>query len=435
MKRIIAFTLALIMMLVMSVSALSVSAADFGCDVDITANYVYMEELKTGTVIHSSRADEQVPPASLTKIMTYIVVTESIPDLENTNITITQEALETFTYDSSYMGVMNYVGTEFSVLDLLYGLMLPSGNDAALVLAHHIGGGSIDNFIDMMNRKAGQLGCSSTHFVNPHGLHDPMHYSTASDIAVMAKYAMEKPYFKEIVKTANYKPKNMDETIETTNYLLDPSHPEYYYEYATGVKTGYTDEAGKCLVSTAECGEYEYLCVVLGTPYSYSENINYAMLDSKALYEWAFSNISYSPILSKDEVVKSLSIEFVWGSDLVDVVPEQDVTALLPNGYDKSLVTTEVDLPEYLSAPVEQGEVVGSISVYYDGEQVGSTNIVSSITVERDQSNYLMHRMIGFVVSNIVWITIVLAVAVVVAIFFINDHIQRKKRKARRRYR
>lgn len=438
MKRIIAFTLTMIMLLAMSVSTLSVSAADFGFTTDITADFVYMEELNSGTVVHSVRAQEQVPPASLTKIMTYIVVAENIPDLENTYITVTSDMLSTMDPESSVMGLSHHIdadGTEVSVLELLYGLMLPSGNDAALALAHYVGNGNIDNFVDMMNRKAGQLGCSSTHFVNPHGLHDPMHYSTAYDLAVMTKYALDKPYFREIVKSEFYIVESLSSIIETTNYLIDPDYPQYYRSYATGVKTGYTDQAGKCLISTAEKDGYEYLCIVLGTPFSYAENVNYAMLDTGELYDWAFSSIFNTTILQQNEIVSSRAIEFVWGDDLVDIVPEQEVSALLPKNYDKSLVTTKIDLPEYLVAPVEKGEVVGSITVCYDGEEVGTTNLVSGMTVERDQSNYLMHRMIGFVVNNIIWIVIVLAVVVAVAVFYINDRIQRKKRQARRRYR
>lgn len=444
MKRIIAFVLSITILLTLSVSTLSVSAADFGFDGEVNASYIYMEELKSGTVVHSVNADKQVPPASLTKVMTYIVVSENVPDPQNTYVTVTQDMLATMDPESSVMGLSRFVdgdGIKVSVLELLYGLMLPSGNDAALALASYVGDGSIDKFVEMMNRKAGQLGCSSTHFVNPHGLHDPMHYSTALDLSVMTKYAMGKPYFKEIVKTPVYTVESFYvydsvlSTIENTNYMLREYYSMYYYPYVTGVKTGYTDQAGKCLISTAEKDGYEYLCIVLGTPYSYAEDVNYAMLGSAKLYEWAFNNIANSSILSKDEVIKSMAIEFVWGNDPVDVVPQQDVTALLPKNYDSSLITTEVDLPEYLRAPVEKDEVVGSVSVFYDGEKVGTTNIVSSVTVERDQTNYLMHRMIGFVVNNIIWLSVLFAIIVAVVVMGVYNRRQRKKRQARRRYR
>ncbi len=435
MKRIIAFALALVLLLAFSVSILSVSAAEYNCPIDTSSRNVYLENLDTGIVVLEKNADEKVPPASLTKIMTYIVVTDNIPDLENTMVTITAEALGNLDPESSVMGLSDYIGEEFSVLELLYGLMLPSGNDAALVLADYIGDGVVDNFVDMMNRKAGQLGCSSTHFVNPHGLYDANHYSTAYDLATITKYAYQKPYFEDISRTVNHKVDGMLHTLETTNYLIDPSYPQYYYQYACGTKTGYTDEAGKCLVSIAKKDGYNYLCVALGSPYSYTEDVNYAMLDSKELYEWAFNDISFVELLSETEAVDTLAVEFVWGNEFVDAMPDGAVTALLPNNYDESLVTTKIDLPEYVSAPIAMDEVLGTISVYYNNELVGTTNLVSKEEIERDQSNYLMHRFIGFVVNNIIWLTIVFIIVVAFIVVKINSNRKKKRRQARYRYR
>lgn len=435
MKKYLAFALTFILIIALSLSTISVSAAEYGCDVITSSSSVYLENLDTGTVVYEKNAGAKASPASLTKIMTYIVVCENVPDLENTKVTITQEALSNLDPESSVMGLSSYIGEEFTVLDLLHGLMLPSGNDAALVLANFVGDGVVDNFVDMMNRKAGQLGCGSTHFVNPHGLYDSMHYSTAYDISIMTKYALSQPYFKEITAKSRYQVSGMSEPLETTNYLIDPEYPQYYYEYASGTKTGYTDEAGKCLVSTAENGDYHYLCIALGSPYSYAEDINYAMLDSKELYQWAFENISFIELLSETEAVKSLAVEFVWGNEFVEAMPDGGVTALLPNNYDESLVTTKVDLPEYVSAPIEMNEVLGTISVYYNNELVGTTNLISKEEIDRDQTNYLMHRFIGFVVSNVIWLTIVFVIVVAFIIIKINSNRHKKRRQARYRYR
>lgn len=435
MKRVILSVLPIILIIALSLSVLTVSAADYGCDVETSSSAIYFENLDTGIVVYEKNAGEKLPPASLTKIMTYIVVVENIPDLENTKITITEEALADLDPESSVMGLTGYIGEEFSVLELLYGLMLPSGNDAALVLANYVGDGIVDNFVDMMNRKAGQLGCTGTHFVNPHGLYDSMHYSTANDLAVITRYAIEKPYFSEITDTYKYQVDGMTEILETTNYLIDPSYPQYYYEYAQGIKTGYTDEAGKCLISVAQKDDYRYLCIALGAPYSYAEDINYAMLDSKDLYTWAFEDISFVEILPAGDVIKTFAVEFVWGDKFVDGVADGAVTALLPDDYDESLVTTEVDLPEYVSAPIEKDEVFGTITVYYDGELVGEANVISVEQIERDETNYLMHRFIGFVVNNIIWIVIVLVILTVIMFMYISSHRRRKRRQSRYRYR
>ncbi len=435
MRRIVAFVFVLIMMISVSFSTLSVSAADYGCDVDTSSTAIYMENLDTKTIVYEKNADQKTYPASLTKMMTYIVVTENIPDLENTKITIKEEALADLDPQSSVMGLSGYIGEQFSVLDLLHGLMIPSGNDAALVLADYVGDGVMSNFVDLMNRKAAQLGCKSTHFVNPHGLYDPMHYSTARDLSIIAKYAATKPYYNEITGTLKYTVPGMATPIENTNYMIDPSQTRYYYSNVLGGKTGFTDEAGKCLVTTAQESDYNYLCIALGSPYSYAEDINYAMLDSKALYEWAFDNISVVEVLSDQEVIRSLSVAYVFGDKKVNVLPQKSVGALLPNDYDQSLISTSVDLPPATQAPLSKGQVLGTINVYYDGEQVGQTNLVSSEDIEVDQLSLIAHNIIDFVSEYIFIIIIAICAIITLIIVSVYRRKQRKKRQSRYRYR
>lgn len=435
MKRVSAFLISFVLIVALMISTLSVSAADFGCTVDTVSKSIYMENLDTGTVVYEKNADEKLPPASLTKMMTYIVVCENVPDLENTKVEITEESLDGLDPESSVMGLTGYIGEEFSVLDLLYGLMIPSGNDAALVLANYVGNGSVQNFVDMMNSKSGQLGCKSTHFVNPHGLYDSNHYSTARDLALIAKYASEKPFFNEIESKSLYTVKGMDSPLETTNYMIDPDYSDYYYPYVEGGKTGYTDEAGKCLASTAKKDDYRYMCIALGAPYSFSEDINYAMLDTKEMYEWAFNNIAFVKLVSVGEVVRKLPVEFKWGDVFSNAVTESDIKALLPLEHDESLIKTEIELPDSVRATVEKGQVLGKASVYYNDEFVGSTNIVANETIERDESNYLMHRFIGFVVEHILLIVIITCVVIIVMAVLISSHRNKKRRQSRRRYR
>ena len=447
MKRIVAFCLTLILLLSIALTSLTVSAADFECAVDPVSSNVYVENLDTGVVVYEKNSDEKVYPASLTKMMTYIVVTENVYDLENTKVKVTADMLANLDPASSVMGLSGYTGQEFTVLELLYGLMLPSGNDAALVLANFVGDGTVENFIEMMNRKAGQLGCKGTHFVNPHGLFDINHYSTAKDLAIIAKYAAEKPYFKEITGTATYQVSSMNEPLENTNYMLNASYPQYYYQYVNAGKTGYTDEAGKCLVTFATKDGYNYLCVTLGAPFSYAENVNYAMYDTKDLYNWAFDNISMVEVLSASTVVRTLSVEFAWGDVKADIMPRVPVQALLPNDYDKSQVKTSVELKkDTVRAPVKVGDPVGLIKVYYKDEFVGSTELVCGRFVEGEEilkdteiklnkMNYNMHRFIGFVVKNIIWLSIVTALLIIYIVYKISTYRKMKRRRARHRYR
>ena len=155
-------------------SVFSASAVDYGFDIDTVSKAVYLENLNTGTVVYEKDSGQKMYPASTTKIMTFIITAENVSDLDSTKVTIEQEVIDGLDPESTVMGLAQHVGEQVSVRDLLYGLMLPSGNDAALVLADHIGGG-IEGFAEKMNAKAAELGCKDTHFANPHGLYDPDH--------------------------------------------------------------------------------------------------------------------------------------------------------------------------------------------------------------------------------------------------------------------
>lgn len=435
MRRI--FALALILILLISVSLVNASAIDYGCTIDPVSTNVYMENLDTNTVVYEKNADQTVPPASLTKIMTYIVVVENVSDLENTMVTITEDMFTSVDLsESSIMGdgLNNYIGEQFSVLELLNGLMIPSGNDAACALAYYIGDGAIDNFVDMMNRKAGQLACEGTHFINPHGLcyetEDKLHYTTARDMAIMLKYASQKPYFMEITGRYQYDV-GMNAMLETSNYTIDPNYPQYYYAPIEGGKTGFTDQAGRCLATTASKDSSRYLCIAMGAEYSYEENVNYAMLDSKDLYEWAFNNIAMVQVLPTTQVVDNLSVKYVWGDKRVDIVPQQPVQALLPVDYDESKVTTSVDHKGYTEAPLTKGQVLGTISVYYDGQMVGTTNLVCNEDVSADVTNKIAH----FFFDNFLVTVVICAIIITIVVYTVSTRKRKKKRQARHRYR
>lgn len=280
------------------------SAANFNIDFTPSCEALYLYNLDTNTVIYDKNSDKKMFPASLTKIMTYIIVADNVKDFDNTFVTAKKETLDVLLgTGSSVSGIK--ANDVLSVTQLLHCLMIKSGNDAALVLADFIADGNVDNFVDMMNQKAAELGCSNTHFVNPHGLHDDDHYTTATDLMIITKYAMELPQFMEICSTPTSYILGKDKyPLVTTNSMIDQARGgKYYYQYARGIKTGHTEKAGWCLVSTAVYNGYSYLCVALGAPFKDATGTkildNYAMLDSKAIYRWAFTNLELKPILKK----------------------------------------------------------------------------------------------------------------------------------------
>jgi len=434
MKRLLS---ALFVLIIVIASVTSVSALDYGCTVEPVSTSVYVEELNTGTVVYELNADERIFPASTTKIMTYIIVAENVPDLDGTKIEVTTDALADMDPESSVMGLTAHIGESFSVRDLLYGLMLPSGNDAALVLADYVGHG-VSGFVDLMNRKAAQLGCKETQFRTPHGLHDSQHYTTLHDMAIITKYAMKKKDFMEICNTTSYTPAGFSEPIKTTNYLIDDTQEggQYYYPYAKGIKTGYTDEAGKCLVSTAEYDGCNYLCLAFGSPYSFIENVNYAMLDTSKLYKWAFENLAIQSVSAEDVVgytPVSIPVEYVWGNKKVELVPSAAFGALLPNNYDRTLISiNNTDVKDTAEAPVKKGDVYGKVTISYDGVVLGTADLVASEDIDRQFTNYILHVAIRFIKAHVVIFIIAIVVLIVLILVLIDRRRRRKALLARR---
>ena len=438
MKRIVSFVMVLIVICVTMVSA---SAVDYGCNVETKSKGVYLENLDTGAVILTKSAEEKMYPASTTKIMTYAIVADHVTDFDNTMVDINEAVFKDLDIESTVMGLSKHVGEKYSIRDLLYGMMLPSGNDAALVLADYVGGGSIPAFVEKMNAKAQELGCTGTNFVNPHGLHDPNHYSTAKDMATITKYAITKPDFMTITSTVSYTPARFDQPLTNTNFMMinNADTAKYYYPNVKGVKTGYTDEAGKCLVTTASKDGLTYLIVCLGADYSFAEDINYAMLDSCDLYDWVFENMAQRTVYSATEVVKTVKVNYGKGEDKVSLMPQGELTALLPKNYDQSLVKVEVDCEDSVDAPVSRGQAIGKVTVTYDDMTVGTTEAIASKDIELDKAKVFWSNLANWFKKNFILIVII-AVVIIILIISLAVAANSRKRKrererSRRRYR
>ena len=425
MKRISVIVLSVI---IICLSVFPVSAVDYKFNADTVSDEVYLENLNAGAVVYEKNSNKRSYPASTTKIMTFIITAENVSDLENTSVTIKQDIISGLDLESTVMGLSSHIGEKVSVKDLLYGLMLPSGNDAALVLADYVGGG-ISGFVEKMNAKAAELGCKNTHFANPHGLYDTNHYSTAHDMALIAKHAMKIKGFMDICNTVYYTPDGF-KTLHNTNYMLDSEAEggQYYYQYTKGIKTGYLDEAGKCLVTSSDKNGDKYLCVCLGAAFSYAENVNYAMKDSAKLYDWAYKNLGVQTLYSPSNSLASVDVKYVRNGKTLEAVPEKEISAFLPNNYDKKKLKVEINCPEQVDAPVTQGDVLGTVSVKYEDLDLGLTNLVAAEDVERDISPLEV-----FVTEHMQLIIIVSAVLVLIIVLLIV--LISVRRKARRRSR
>ena len=420
-------------------------AASFQIDFDTACDAIQLVNLDTGTVVYEKNPDKHREPASTTKIMTYIVVYENVEDPENTTVTISEKIRdELLGTGSSLSGIQ--VGDVLTVSQLLRCMMIPSGNDAALALADFVGGGDVQKFVDMMNEKAAELGCTDTHFTNPHGLHDDEHYTTARDLAVITQYAMMLPEFMDITNTTNiyYKPAGgpaADEKrlLVTTNRLIHKTlDPQYYYQYAQGIKTGSHDQAGYCLVSTAKKNGLSYLCVALGAP-SVDENGNRITAhgecsDSINLYNWAFDNLGFRTIADADDAVTEIELRFAWNKDTLLLVPQESYTTILPDDISSSSILATPDIHEYIEAPVKKGDVIGTVTYSYADQTLATLNLVAGESVERSELLKSASTVKDIVTSS--WfLTIVGIILFLLFVYLILALIYNRKKKKLRKVR
>lgn len=360
-------------------------------DVNVPSTYspaCLLMDQNSGKILYSKNANTKMYPASTTKIMTAILT------LENYKLTDTATASHNAIYSipSGYSIASIREGETLTIEQLLNVLLIPSANDAAVVLAEHIGG-SVENFANMMNEKAVALGCKNTHFINPNGIHSEDHYSTAYDLALMGKYAMTFPDFRRIVSKTYYAlPATEvynanDRLFNTTNELIrkNASTPtkNYYYEYATGAKTGYTDAAKNCIVATATKGDVSLLAVVLHDSLT-DGGLSQRALDCKALFEYGFNNYSEKVLFSKDSVAQTITVKGgTKDTSSLDLLCESDISALIPNSVDVSTLTPSILLSDNISAPIAEGTNLGNISYTIDGITYTS-NLIASHTVYKE---------------------------------------------------
>lgn len=342
---------------------------------ELNARIALIYDRASGRIIYEKNGNKQTPMASTTKILTAIVTLENA-DLKET-VTIESKAAG---IGGSRLGLKK--NDKITVNDLLYGLMLRSGNDAAVALAIHVGG-SIEEFADMMNKKAEELGLTNSHFVVPHGLDNEGHYTTAYELAKMADYALNIPKFKEIVsnKSATIYINGYPKAINNTNKLLGSVSGVY------GVKTGFTNGAGRCLVSSCKRGELDIITVIIG-----ADTNNQRTADTKELIEYAFNNFSLlnigEIIQNKFEQWKKINEGRIYvnkglenGVKLYLEEPKNSVMAVRKDNIDK--VDIEVNSLFYMEAPVAQDEIVGNLRVIINGEEVEVIEIRAMYEIEK----------------------------------------------------
>ena len=405
----------------------------------VAAKAALLIDLNTGRAVYEQDADERVYPASLTKIMTCLLA------LENGNlsdvVTVSASALDDLDADSSVAGLQ--VGEQMTLENLLYCMMVVSGNDACNVIAEHIAG-SITDFVRMMNQRAYELGCLNTHFSNPHGLHDENHYTTARDLSIITQAALKSENFRQIVDTYEYQlpDDNVRQNIpklKTTNMLIYRSMSNsLYYSRAHGIKTGYTSQAGRCVISEATGDGLDLLGIVCGAATTILDSGDLLMenfTECARLFDYGFDNYSYLPIMSPLYPVDQVKINNSAGAEAVAVAPQDEIKVLLPNDYDPDKLVTDIQLnSDSVDAPVREGDVLGSATVTYDGEILGQTKLLAITDVARSEISSAAAGTGAYIQKNWwKWVVIAIFVAVGVILALIVFYQLRKRRYRRMR--
>lgn len=397
--------------------------------VEITANAAMLVSLDTDEVLYEKNADQKVYPASITKIMTTLLILESDKYSPDAKIAMTDEALDLISGTGSSVSLLK-AGEEISQLDLVYMVLMSSYGDCALLAATHYGG-SVENFVAMMNTRAAELGLTGTHYENPIGLHHEENYTTARDTYILTKYALQNETFKEVCESTRHTVKTSlsgDRVLSTTNFLQDNT-TNYYYTYAKGVKTGYTDEAGRCLVSTASYNGYNYMCLVFGCP----PNEKNHFIESKELYRWAFNNFEFKKVADTENPVAEIGVELSLDTDFVSLYVEESFVSVLPKDADDSTISI-VPHPtkETVDAPIKKGQVLGTADIIYAEQVIGTVNLISNENIEKSTMLTVLRAVKQFFTSSYMKVLYVL-IALAVLIFIISViKLNSKKSKKRK---
>ena len=330
---------------------------------NVTATAAIVIEASTGHVLYERNPDQRMFPASTTKMMTLITALES--NQLDEIVTVGPGA-----YNAEGSTLWLDVGEKIPLGDLLYGMMLISGNDGAIAIAEHCGG-TVADFAATMTRRAQELGATGTNFTNANGLPDPNHYTTARDLAIMAAHGFSLPHFEEICSA---KEVSFGWIHDATKLLRNENQMLWLYRGCNGVKTGYTDAAGRCLVTAAKQNGVQLIVVVLDSLYIWNDSI--------FLLDYGFGRVSSQTLIQSGEVVKTLpitsgrrkSMQVKTAGEIIMPVFEGDA-----NAYE-----IVYDLPEFLTAPIKSGETIGKIRVILpDGQEAASVDVVTTVDVEQ----------------------------------------------------
>lgn len=357
-----------IAVLVLLVIILSLATPSFAQNKpETTAESAILIDATSGKILYSKDIHTRRPMASVTKLMTLLVIFDALNEgkVKLTDKVVTSENA----WKLGGSQIWLEPGEAMSLKQLIIAIAVGSANDACVAVAEHIGG-SMESFVDMMNERAKKLGLKDTHFVNPYGLPAEGHYTSAYDMAMIAKEAIKYPDLLKVTSIKHYELRGGKTRLDNTNKLL------WWYPGADGLKTGWTNEAKYCLASTVERDGFRMISVVLATPEPRSH-----FRESMKLFSWGFSNYQAVPLAERNQKLGKIPVN-KGVADYIDAVPETKINAVVLKGQDKG-IAKEIILKKALTAPVTKGEKVGEVIVRQKGEELFRVDLVASKAVKK----------------------------------------------------
>lgn len=405
---VIAVTLAL------PASAMQGYAPDF----EPTAEAAYIVNLDTNIVVYQKNSDTQLTAASLTKMMTMLLMLKTYQDQLDTITVEMPRTIDDILYGTGASLADIRPGESVTLRNLLYGMELPSGNEAAYIVAFYMGG-TVENFVAMMNEEAKALGCTGTVFTDPCGL-DAGNITTARDAYLILRALIQYDAFVEAAGTASYwMPANTQHTepyiILSTNKMLTQG-TTYYRSYNQGGKTGSLNAGWQNFAGWHTQNGETYISVVLHSAADESVDPRPALTETGSLMDWVFDTFTIQSALDTTRPITERPIRYSTETDTVMLYPADDMMTLLPSDGGAALTEQTFALPEYLTAPIEQGDVVGTVTLSINGEKLGTVDLIAGSTVSRNQVLYTLTK-VGEFFSGTYFKVVVILTLIVVAVY------------------
>ena len=415
----ILFSFVLIVVLALPAAAEGESAALSDTAPALTAPAAYVVNLDTNIVVYDKNSETPLPAASLTKMMTTLLLLESYQDqLDSISLTAPSYIYDLIWEQSTNASTADIRrGETHSLRNLLYAMLLPSGNEAAYIVADYMGGGSIDNFVAMMNDEAAAIGCTSTTFVDPCGL-NPNNITTARDAYLILRALTAYDVFATVAGTPTYDMGTNSRYTTPGTYILQNTdklitNSSYHRDYTRGGKTGSLGEWQNFAGWHSQNGE-SYISVLLNVPYDADpEGMRPALAETGTIMDWVFDTYTIAPALDTTQPITEVRVAYSTQTDTVMLYPADNMMTLLPAAGGAALTEPVFNVPDELAAPIRQGDVVGTVTLTIQGEVIGTADLIAGSDVSRNQVLYTLSRVSLFFSSTYFKVVIALTIFVV----------------------